>query len=127
MGGGVTRASEIPRRCKKKKEKRMNSPTEILVFQKKKRMPKKCYLVPLYRRTRRSRVFSGVTYVPTIRTRFAKRFSFRDWLRTKATYEAFYGSPHPQLFFNEIVGFETSSRPYLLKHGAPCHLDVIVR
>ena len=36
------------------------------------------------------------------------------------------GQP-PQLFFNEIAGFETSSRSYLLKYGASCHPDVIVR
>ena len=29
----------------------------------------------------------------------------------------------PQLFFNEIAGLEISSRPYLLKYGAPCHPD----
>ena len=40
--------------------------------------------------------------------------------------ESFYGSP-PQLFFNEIAGFETSSRPFLLKYGYPRHPDVIVR
>ena len=40
--------------------------------------------------------------------------------------ESCYGSP-PQLFLNEIAGFETSSRPYLLKYGAPCPPDVIVR
>ena len=40
--------------------------------------------------------------------------------------ESFYGSP-PQLFFTEIADFETSSRLYLLKCGAPCHLDVIFR
>ena len=28
--------------------------------------------------------------------------------------------------FNEIAGMQTSSRPYLLKYGVPCHLDVIV-
>ena len=33
----------------------------------------------------------------------------------------------PQLFFNEIDGFETASQPYLLKYGAPCRPDVIVR
>ena len=32
-----------------------------------------------------------------------------------------------QLFFNEIAGFDFSSRPYLLKYGAPCRPDVIVR
>ena len=32
---------------------------------------------------------------------------------------SFHGSP-PQLFFNEIAGFEALSRPYLLKYGAPC-------
>ena len=42
------------------------------------------------------------------------------------TYELFYGSP-PQLLFNEIADFETSSRSYLLKCGVPCHLDGIVR
>ena len=40
--------------------------------------------------------------------------------------ESFYGNP-PQLFSNDIAGFETSSRPYILKYGAPCHPDVIVR
>ena len=35
----------------------------------------------------------------------------------------------PHLFFTEIAGFETSSRQaaYLLKNGAPCPRDVIVR
>ena len=33
----------------------------------------------------------------------------------------------PQLFFNEIAGSETGSRPHLLKYGAPCHPDVIIR
>ena len=58
-------------------------------------------------------------------------------LRCKAVYQhhrtmikqdqkSFYGSP-PQLLFNEIADFETSSRSYLLKCGAPCHLDGIVR
>ena len=32
----------------------------------------------------------------------------------KNEYESFYDSSSPQLFYNEIVGFETSSRPYLL-------------
>ena len=32
--------------------------------------------------------------------------------------ESFYAIP-PQRFFNEIDGFKTSSRPYLLKYGAP--------
>ena len=40
--------------------------------------------------------------------------------------ESFYGKP-PHLVFDEIAGFETSPRPYLLKYGgAPCHPDVIV-
>ena len=34
--------------------------------------------------------------------------------------ESFYGSP-PQLFFNDIASFETSSRSYLLKYGVPRH------
>ena len=33
----------------------------------------------------------------------------------------------PQLFFNEIGGFKTSSRSYLLKHGVPRHPDAIDR
>ena len=38
------------------------------------------------------------------------------------------GSPAPNFFFYEIAGFETSPRPYLLKHGVPfCHSDVIGR
>ena len=41
--------------------------------------------------------------------------------------DSFYGKSTPQLFFNEIAGFETISRPYLLRYGAPCHPDVIVR
>ena len=45
--------------------------------------------------------------------------SFRTW-------ESFFDSP-PQLFFNEIAGFEISSRLYLLKYGALGRLDVIVR
>ena len=28
----------------------------------------------------------------------------------------------PAIFFNEIAGFETNSRPYLMKYGAPCSL-----
>ena len=32
-----------------------------------------------------------------------------------------------QCFFHETAAFETISRPYLLKYGAPCHPDVIVR
>ena len=47
-------------------------------------------------------------------------------LMMSCCYESFYGSP-PQLLFNEIAGFETSSQPYLLKFHAPCHRDVIVR
>ena len=31
---------------------------------------------------------------------------------------SFYGSPR-DFFFNEIAGFETSSRSYLLKYGVP--------
>ena len=30
-------------------------------------------------------------------------------------------------FFNEIAGFETSSRPYLRKYGVSFHPDVTVR
>ena len=41
-------------------------------------------------------------------------------------YESLYGSP-PQLFFNEIAGFETNSRPCLLKYDTLCHPNVIVR
>ena len=34
----------------------------------------------------------------------------------------------PQLSFNDkIAGFETNTRSCLLKYGAPCHADVIVR
>ena len=33
----------------------------------------------------------------------------------------------PHIFLHDNAGFETSSRPYLLKHGAPCHPDVLVR
>ena len=33
----------------------------------------------------------------------------------------------PQLFFDETAGFETSSWPYLRRHGAPCHPYIIVR
>ena len=33
----------------------------------------------------------------------------------------------PQLFSNEKAGFETNSRPYILKYGAPCHPAVVVR
>ena len=40
--------------------------------------------------------------------------------------ESYYGSP-PQLFFNEIAGFKTSSRSYLLKYGVPRHPDVTDR
>ena len=39
--------------------------------------------------------------------------------------KSFYGKAPPQLFFNEIVGFETSSRRCLHKSGAPCHPNVI--
>ena len=42
-----------------------------------------------------------------------------------AGHESFYGSPFPILFLAKIAGFETSSRPYLLTCGGPCHLDVI--
>ena len=42
-----------------------------------------------------------------------------DWCETRSTVA-------PKLFFNEIAGFETNSRQYLLKYGAPCHLDLIV-
>ena len=38
---------------------------------------------------------------------------------------SFYGSPL-NFLFNDIAGFETSSRPYLLKYGALCLPDVIV-
>ena len=34
--------------------------------------------------------------------------------------------PPPTLFY-EIAGFETNSRPYLLKYGVPCDPDGIVR
>ena len=33
----------------------------------------------------------------------------------------FYGSPPQTFLYNEITGFETGSRPYILKYGAPCH------
>ena len=33
----------------------------------------------------------------------------------------------PPTLFNEIAGFETILRPYLLHHGAPCDPDVIGR
>ena len=39
--------------------------------------------------------------------------------------ESFYGSP-PNISLTEIAGFETSSRPYILKYGAPCHPNMIV-
>ena len=35
--------------------------------------------------------------------------------------ESFYGAP-PRVLSNEIAGFETSPRPYLLKYGAPLPL-----
>ena len=35
--------------------------------------------------------------------------------------------PPPQLFFNEIAGFKTSSRTYYLKYGALCHPDATIR
>ena len=44
------------------------------------------------------------------------------------TVQSLYGiAPPPQHFFTEIAGFETSSRPCLLKDGAPSDPDVIVR
>ena len=30
-----------------------------------------------------------------------------------------YGGSPPNFFFNEIAGFETSVRPYLVNYGAP--------
>ena len=35
--------------------------------------------------------------------------------------------PPPNFFFDEIAGFETRLPSYLLKIGAPCPGDVIVR
>ena len=40
--------------------------------------------------------------------------------------ESFYGSP-PDFFPTKSPVFETSSRPYLLKHDVPCRPDVTVR
>ena len=40
--------------------------------------------------------------------------------------KSFYGSP-PNISFNNTAGFKTSGQPYLLKYGAPCPPDVIVR
>ena len=52
----------------------------------------------------------------------------RSWqdveLQVRDGEESFYGST-PNIS-SEIAGFETSSRPYLLKYGAPCRPDVIV-
>ena len=38
-------------------------------------------------------------------------------------WKSFYAEP-PPLFLNENAGFETNSRPYVLKYDAPCHPDV---
>ena len=44
----------------------------------------------------------------------------------KPYHVSFCGSPpHPS--FEEIAGFETSSRQRLLKDDAPCHPDAIVQ
>ena len=48
-------------------------------------------------------------------------------LRSRSMKDSFLRCSPPQHFFDEIAGFETSFRPYLLKHGAPCPPDVIVR
>ena len=40
--------------------------------------------------------------------------------------ESFYGSL-PIFCANEITGVETGSWSHLLKYGAPCHPDVVVR
>ena len=62
---------------------------------------------------------------PTSRLRHRLAFCRRQ---TEAIAFPFSVVPRwPQPFFNEIAGLETSSRPYLLKCGAPCHPDVIVR
>ena len=43
-------------------------------------------------------------------------------------YLQFVASRGPRLCVDGIAGFETSSRPYILKYGAPCHpADAIVR
>ena len=50
--------------------------------------------------------------------------------RTRTTIEVAllsHSTLTPQLFLNEIAGFETSPRPYLLKYGAFRHPDVIGR
>ena len=39
---------------------------------------------------------------------------------------SFHGSS-PNFSFNEIAGFNTSSRSYLLKYGVPRHPDVVDR
>ena len=49
--------------------------------------------------------------------KFCQALSVRDDSKT------LYGSP-PKIFFTEMVGFETSFGPYLLKYGDPY---VIVR
>ena len=41
-------------------------------------------------------------------------------------FESFYDTP-PQLLFNEVAGFKTSSRSYLPRYGVPRHPDTIDR
>ena len=49
----------------------------------------------------------------------------REFCVTEVSVESFYVSP-PTFVLTKSSVFETSSRPYLLKYGAPCHPDVIV-
>ena len=50
-----------------------------------------------------------------------------NWDQTKDVESPSSSTVAPRPFFNEVAGLETGSRPYLLKHGAPCHPDVVIR
>ena len=70
--------------------------------------------------------------MPAGETTLTTASQFSDYLFMLVGYdqcpsgESFYGSPR-KISLTKIADFETSSRPYLLKYGAPCHPDVIVR
>ena len=50
---------------------------------------------------------------------FLTSLIIRKSVYVPSTIETFYSSSPPPTFLNEIAGFKTSSRPYLLKYNAP--------
>ena len=87
-------------------------------------VPHPCFLVPQAKKI----VRKGDKFW----VRFHRRhFFFRSFCRTfffgaRFAIESFHGVALPT-FLNEIAGFKTSCRSYLLKHGVPRHPDVVDR